>query len=204
MGRPATAEESHQFRQYLDLLMRWNRVQRLTGHRTAESIARELFQDSLLFLRRLREGPLRLVDIGAGAGIPGLPLKIVRPDLSLWLIESKRKRVSFLAAVKRELGLHDVEIVEGRAEDLVKHVAGLAEAFDVAVARAVAPLPELLPIALGYLRPGGLLIATAKPEELREAPASRLLATEAVRCPELGMVRVFVTATKPSGSGDAG
>jgi 16S rRNA (guanine527-N7)-methyltransferase len=204
-GRPATAEESRQFGQYLDLLMAWNRAQRLTGHRTPEAIAEALFEDSLLFLRLLPQGPLRLVDIGAGAGIPGLPLKIVRPEICLWLIDSKRKRVSFLAAVKRELGLRDVEIVEGRAEDLVKRMPELAGAFDIAVSRGVAPPQSLLPTAFGYLKPGGALLMTSGPHGVRGVTADPRLRSEAVRCPELGLTRAFVTATRPiGGTGSTG
>src|SRR5262249_53556372 len=101
LGRPWSDQERGRFTQYLQLIMTWNRVQRLTGHRSPPEIVRDLFQDSLLFLTKLPPGAIAVVDIGAGAGIPGVPLKIVRPELSLHLIEAKRKRVSFLATVKR-------------------------------------------------------------------------------------------------------
>ncbi len=93
-GRSHTDAQLRRFRQYLDLLVAWNRTHRLTGFRSAEAIARGLFQDSLLFLARLPAGPVTMVDIGAGAGIPGVPLH--RPELS----------ESFEVVVARAVGVH--------------------------------------------------------------------------------------------------
>ena len=101
----------------------------------------DLFEDSLLFLPLLPDRPLRVVDIGAGAGIPGMPLRIVDERIEVTLIESKRKRVSFLKTLRRELGLEkSVVVEEGRAEALVSEVVRRDGAFDVAVARAVGNL----------------------------------------------------------------
>src|SRR5262249_32371272 len=104
-GSPPRVGVIERFRHYLALLMKWNRTHRLTGARSESSIIRELFVDSLLFLGQLPPGPLTVVDIGTGPGIPGIPIYIVRPEISLTLIESRRKQISFLSALKRELDL---------------------------------------------------------------------------------------------------
>ena len=163
-GRPIDAKARGQFSQYLDLLLLWNRAQNLTGFESAPEIVRGLFEDSLLFLPLLPDRPLRVVDIGAGAGIPGMPLRIIDEGIQVTLIESRRKRVSFLKAVRRELGLEEsVVIEEGRAEALVSAVVRRDGEFDVALARAVGNLEQVLPTALQYLKPGGVFIVSAPP-----------------------------------------
>ena len=163
-GRPINTKVKGQFSLYLDLLLLWNRAQNLTGFESPPEVVRGLFEDSLLFLPLLPDRPLRVVDIGAGAGIPGMPLRIIDEGIKVTLIESKRKRVSFLKTVRRELGLEDsVAIVEGRAEALVSEVVRRDGEFDVAVARAVGHLEDVIPTALQYLKPGGLFIVSAPP-----------------------------------------
>lgn len=198
LGRPATRAERQRFARYLDLLIQWNRAQRLTGLRSAADITRQLFRDSLLFLPQLPARPLTLVDIGAGSGIPGVPLRIVDPGISLTLIESKRKRVSFLSALKRELSLDDVRILEGRAEDLITQTSNLIGIFDSAVLRAVGPIEALIPTALGYLKPGGLLIVSGPPPD-KPLPAIQPRFKgrwETIDFPALGVSRVFLTVSK--------
>jgi 16S rRNA (guanine527-N7)-methyltransferase len=109
-GRSATDEDLRQFTAYLDLFVRWNRVHRMTALDSPVAIVRELFLDSLLFLSVLPAGALSVVDLGAGAGIPGLPMRLAQPQIRMTLVESKRKRVSFLRTVCREMGLVDVEL----------------------------------------------------------------------------------------------
>jgi 16S rRNA (guanine527-N7)-methyltransferase len=162
-GRPATAEHREQFQKYLDVFVRWNRVHRMTALGSPAEIIRGLFLDSLLFLSVLPPRPLSVVDIGAGSGVPGLPLRLVDPGISLTLIEAKRKRVSFLLAACRELSLPDVSVMEGRAEDLVGVDSALVGGFDAVVARAVGSEKRLFPLALRYLRPGGTVILAGSP-----------------------------------------
>jgi len=178
--------------------MTWNRVHRLTAFRSAEEIVRGLFLDSILFFRLLPERPLRLVDIGAGAGIPGVPLRIVDPGITLTLIESRRRRVSFLKTVGRTLGIPDVRVFEGRAELIREEVLKLTGEFDVAVARAVAPFAELLPVALGYLRPGGRLIVSGPPPGQIEAGTFDYVRVETQTFEELGRTRSFLVGSKSS------
>ena len=143
--------------------------------------------------------PVSIVDIGAGVGVPGIPLRIVDPEITLTLIESRRKRVSFLRTVARELGLElDVRIFEGRAEAIREQVVESRGKFDVAIARAVMPIAELVPLALNYLGHGGKLIASGPPPEARHGleitwPGMRW---EVKKFPELGLERTFMIVTK--------
>jgi 16S rRNA (guanine527-N7)-methyltransferase len=137
----------------------------MTALASPAAIVRDLFIDSLLFLKALPpRRPLSVVDIGAGAGIPGLPMRLADSRLTLCLVESKRKRVSFLRTVCRELDLTEITVVEGRADEATRVDPALRAAFDVAVARAVARIERLEPLAAPYLKPSGLLIVSAAPE----------------------------------------
>jgi 16S rRNA (guanine527-N7)-methyltransferase len=163
-GRAATAGDRSRFQRYLDLFTQWNQVHRMTALRSPAEIARGLFLDSLLFLPVLPTfRPIEVVDIGAGSGVPGLPMRIVDSEITLTLVEAKRKRASFLLAVCRELGLSGVKVIEGRAEGLVREDPTLGEGFDVVVARAVAPASHLFPLAMRYLRPGGIVVLAGGP-----------------------------------------
>ena len=183
---------------YLDLLLAWNRTHRLTGLRSSGSIVRGLFQDSLLFLAQLPGHPLAMVDIGSGPGIPGVPLRIVRPEISLTLIESKRKRVSFLSTLKRELELTDVAILEGRAEALVSDHPDLIGKFDVVVSRAVGL--DLLPTATRYLKPGGLFVGAGSPAQNARIRIQGAMPAkwETISFPALGLTRTFLLGHKPA------
>jgi 16S rRNA (guanine527-N7)-methyltransferase len=193
-GRAATAEHRQQFQRYLDVFLRWNRVYRMTALGSPAEIVRGLFLDSLLFLSALPPRPLTVVDIGAGSGVPGLPLRLVDPGISLTLVEAKRKRVSFLLAACRELRLPDVSVVEGRAEDLVGADSALAEGFDTVVARAVGSEKRLFPLALRYLRPGGTVILAGSPNSSGHGGMQVLK----VSVPGSGRTRVFLRGLKGS------
>lgn len=167
----------------------------MTALRSPEEIVRGLFLDSLLFLRALpAPRPLKVVDIGAGSGIPGLPIRLADPAISVTLIEAKRKRVSFLLAACRELGLSDVEVLEGRAERLVDENPRLAGGFDAVVARAVGAEEELLPLALSYASPGGAVVLAGSPDP---AVGGRMQVVK-VSVPGTRRTRVFRTAVKGS------
>lgn len=151
------------FSRYLCLLLRWNRTHSLTAYRDRGVILEKLFLDSLLFLRFLPPHIHRVLDLGSGAGIPGIPLKIVQPQYSLTLIEARRRRTSFLATVVRELGLEDVRVLTGRAEALIKQFPGLGGEFDAVLTRAAGSLDIIAPLALRFLKPGGRFLASGPP-----------------------------------------
>jgi 16S rRNA (guanine527-N7)-methyltransferase len=162
LGSRATDRQERLFRHYLELFLRWNRVHRMTALASPAAIVRNLFIDSLLFLKVLPpRRPLAVVDIGAGAGIPGLPMTLADSGLTLCLVESKRKRASFLRTACRELGLTAVTVLEGRAQALAQLDPALNATFDIAVSRAVSRIEHLEPVAMPYLKPGGALIVSA-------------------------------------------
>ena len=188
--RQPTREMLGRFQKYLELLTSWNRTHHLTSYRTPWEIVRGLFIDSLLFIPVLPPRPMRLVDIGAGPGIPGIPIRIVEPGVEITLVESRRKPVSFLAAVKRELGLADVEVVHGRAGAEAAHPRGQ---YDCAVVRGVRLDEELRAAALGYLKPGGRLVCGGAPSGSAAAASGPADAdVEEVDFPEIGFRRRFV------------
>jgi len=127
------------------------------------AIGRGLFLDSLLFHALLPLGAKRVVDIGAGAGIPGVPLRIADNEISLTLIESRRKPVSFLHALVRDLQLTNVEIHHGRAEVLTTEVPELEGSYDFVVTRAVRLDGQFIDGAMKYLKPGGKLLTSGPP-----------------------------------------
>jgi 16S rRNA (guanine527-N7)-methyltransferase len=118
---------------------------------------RALIEDGLVLLDHLGDAQ-SLVDVGSGAGLPGLPIKIARPDLDLTLIEADQGKAAFLVHACAALGLERVDVVARRAED-AGHDPRLREKFDVAVARALAPTPVLVELCLPFVRVGGRLLA---------------------------------------------
>lgn len=191
-GRPVGLDDRERFQRYLDLFLLWNRTHRMTALDSTSDVVEDLLIDSLLFLPLLPPRPIALADIGAGAGIPGLPLRLADPAISVTLIEAKRKRVSFLLAAQRELGLGNVVVREGRAETILEQEPDLMGAFDVVVARAVGPAESLLPIALKYLRAGGLFVASGPPNPQPKGPFEVIR----VGIPGTRRTRVFLKSIK--------
>jgi 16S rRNA (guanine527-N7)-methyltransferase len=159
LGRALDAHEVGLFEKYLLLLQKWQRVHRLVGSSDPGWIVEHLLLDSLLFLRVLPSGILSIADLGSGAGLPGIPLKIVRADLHITLIESRQRRISFLATVIRELGLMDIKVLAGRAEDLRGQI-GTVEAV---VARCAGDAEEILTLGASLICPGGVVIVSSSP-----------------------------------------
>lgn len=169
LGRPLTRSERTDIDKYLSLLIKWNKIHRLVGSSSPDWLVLNIILDSLLFLRVLPAHVVDVADLGSGAGVPGIPLALVRRDLHMTLIESRRRRASFLATVVRELGLTHVRVVDQRAED----AQGLAETFDAVVSRCVGERTGVIRIGLALLRPGGTLVVAGSPQvEVIESEAS--------------------------------
>ncbi len=126
-----------------------------------------LIEDCLVLIDYLGDAR-KVVDVGSGGGLPGIPLKIARPELELTLIEADQAKAAFLVHACSQLGLEGVEVVARRAED-AGHDPRLREAFDVAVARALAPMPVLAELCLAFVRVGGRLLAQKTEGEDLEA-----------------------------------
>jgi 16S rRNA (guanine527-N7)-methyltransferase len=145
----------------LDLLIKWGSVHRLVGSTEPGWIVERLFLDSLLFLSVLPRETRSILDFGAGAGLPGIPIAVVWPEVEISLLESRRRRASFLAAAVRELGLR-ARIVASRAEDLVAELGGT---FDAVVMRCAGKLDDTLPLAARFAKQGGgIVVATGPPK----------------------------------------
>ena len=154
-----TSQQLEAFRQYQSDLISWNEQFNLTAITEPVGIEVRHFLDSLTCLLTLSSGTsMRVVDIGTGAGFPGLPLKIVCPQISLTLIEATKKKADFCQHIVDSLELEGVEVLHGRAEE-VGHDGDYRSAFDWAIARAVAPLPVLVEYLLPFLKIGGHALA---------------------------------------------
>ena len=179
LGLPLDGTALSRYRLYADVLSETNRVMNLTAITGEDEIARLHFLDSAALLTLPGFPGGRVIDVGTGAGFPGLALKIARPELSLVLLDSLDKRVGFLRGVCDRLGLADVTCVHARAEEAP---AEYRAAFDCAVSRAVARLNVLCELCLPFVRVGGAFLAMKGPEhadELEEARrAIRLLGGE--------------------------
>lgn len=155
-----------QFDQYTRLLLDWNQRVNLTAITEPTEVVRRHYLDSLACSLALRPvvragAPTTVIDVGAGAGFPGLPLKIAWPALTVTLLEATQKKDRFLDAVIADLGLTRTAVIWGRAEDLARRPAYRAH-YDYVVARALAPLATLVQLCLPLLRVGGRLIAPKK------------------------------------------
>ncbi len=190
-GSPTTEAQREGFRRYLDVFVRWNQVHRMTALSSPEEVVQGLFLDSLLFLPLLPARPIALLDIGAGSGIPGLPLRLIDDRISLTLIEARRKRVSFLRAACRELSLADVRVLEGRAEELIDDDPALPESFDAVVARAVGA-PLLDSVGTRYLRSGGTMVVAGGTRAVARPPFQAVQ----VRIPGAATNRIFLRTVK--------
>lgn len=146
---------------YLDLLVKWNHKINLTAEKDPDDILKRHVFDSLQYSRALEPG-FRLMDIGSGAGFPGIPLKIIFPEMPLVLVESQRKRCSFMETVVRELELVQTEVINVRAEDIPAIREGQ---FDAVIFRAVSSLKQCLTLGERFVAPGGRLIVKKPPEE---------------------------------------
>lgn len=161
LGLTLSDTQLEQFLLYRAELLDWNSRMNLTAITNPEEVLIKHFLDSLTLLAVIDKPRLRLLDIGTGAGFPGLPLKIVRPQWSVTLLEATGKKVTFLNHVIESLQLEDVVALHGRAEELARKPAYRAT-FDVVTARAVAAIPTLLEYAAPYVRVGGLIIFPKK------------------------------------------
>ncbi len=165
LGLHLTSRQLEQFEIYYQELVDWNQRMNLTAITDYEEVQIKHFLDSLTVTLALKQPidskSLRLIDVGTGAGIPGIPLKILLPDIKLALLEATAKKVAFLHHVKQKLELDDVEIIVDRAEE-VAHDTQYRERFDVVLSRAVAPLPTLVELTLPFCTVGGSFIAQKK------------------------------------------
>ena len=164
LGISLSPEQLEQFATYYQELVDWNRRVNLTAITDYQAVQVKHFLDSLtvtLAMKQPAGGSFRLIDVGTGGGLPGIPLRIIYPEIKLVLLDSTTKKADFLRHLKKKLGLDNIEIVVGRAEEAA-HDTRYREQFELVLSRGVAPLATLAELTLPFCAIGGSFIAQKK------------------------------------------
>ncbi len=168
-----SGSQMDEFYRYYELLTEWNKVMNLTAITELHEVVTKHFLDSLSLVKAVSAGELeeaRILDLGTGAGFPGIPLKIAFPDMKVTLLDSLNKRIRFLQQVVSELNLSEVEAVHGRAEDYGRQ-REFRENYDFCVSRAVANFSTLAEYCLPFVRKGGYFISYKSSDVEKELEA---------------------------------
>ena len=207
LGLTLSTVQRDLFETYYLELTDWNRRANLTTITDYEAVQVGHFLDALtvaLAWRATPSGTPNVIDVGSGGGVPGVPLRIVFPEIRLTLLEATARKAAFLRHLTERLGLDDVETVVGRAEQ-VAHDERLREGFDLVLARGVAPMPALAELTLPFAATGGIVVAHKKGdigEEMSQASGAietmggRLREVRAVELPEFTDNRCLVVIEK--------
>lgn len=190
LGLSYSEKQAGQFLAYLSELRKWNRAYNLTALKSDKEIITKHFLDSLLFLKVLPGNVRTAADVGSGAGFPGIPVKIMRPDIRMFLVEPTQKKALFLKHVNRTLDLRDIEVIDKRIED----VDGLK--VDVAMTRALFTVNDFIEKAKGILNENGVLILNKGPKvegELERLDTSNIVVAD-LKLPFEKIVRHMVVA----------
>lgn len=160
LGISLSDKQKKQFVDYYEILIEWNKVMNLTGITEWEEVVNKHFIDSLGIVKsQIKMTQVSfLIDVGTGAGFPGIPLKIVFPNIKVTLLDSLNKRINFLNEVISILGLKDIEAIHGRAEDL-GHNVSYRQKYDICVSRAVANMSSLSELCLPFVKEGGYFVS---------------------------------------------
>jgi 16S rRNA (guanine527-N7)-methyltransferase len=159
LGIELSEVQRGQFNQFYELLVDWNTRMNLTGITEYGDVLSKHFFDSLTCIKGLEDwSGKKVIDVGTGAGFPGVPMKIANPTMAITLLDSLNKRIQFLDVVAEDLGLDDVELIHGRAEDYGQNPE-YRETYDAAISRAVADLAVLSEYVLPFIKIGGFFVA---------------------------------------------
>ncbi len=167
LGFPLSEQQLVSLRKYADLLLQTNQRVNLTGAADLDELEVRHLLDSLTVLPHLSADPLSLIDVGSGGGLPGIPIAIARPDITVTLLDSVGKKTGFLEEARSELGLQNVTVVTNRAE-LAGQMWEHRQRYHVAIARAVAETPVLLELTLPFVRLLGRALLMKKTAPLDE------------------------------------
>lgn len=170
LGLSPSDEKITAFSTYLSELKKWNKACNLTGIRNDEDIVIKHFLDSLLYLGPIPQGIVRVADIGSGAGFPGIPIKILRPEIEMYLIEPSWKKAAFLRHITRQLKIEGIKIIEKRIEEITV-LAELVTPVDVVLTRALFDISKFIQKTAHIVKRGGIFILNKGPkvqEELKK------------------------------------
>ena len=211
-----TENQIHQLRIFYDNLLEWNKVMNLTAITEEEDVYTKHFLDSYSFLTSVPreticgdDNVIRLIDVGTGAGFPGIPIAIAFPDIHVTLMDSLNKRIKFLEDTVQKLGLTNVTCIHSRAEELAHNVK-YREQYDIVVSRAVANLSTLSEYCIPFAKIGGKFIAYKGDKVSEEVPsgnkAAAILGAKLTRefsfyLPETDYRRTILTYTKKESTG---
>lgn len=205
LGISLSKEQMEQFMQYYELLVEWNKVMNLTGITEFEEVIVKHFLDSLAIVKVCGMNKAdKVIDIGTGAGLPGIPIKIAFPHLNVVLLDSLKKRITFLEEVIKQLRLVDITTIHGRAEDYANN-SEYREQFDLSVSRAVANLSTLSEYCLPFVKKGGEFISYKSgkiAEEVQQAQnaikmlGGKMISNEVFTLLDTDMERSFVVIRK--------
>lgn len=208
MGISLTKGQLCQFMDYKDILLDWNEKINLTAITDENEVVIKHFADSISPLPFMDKKDAAIIDVGTGAGFPGVPLKIANPNFKLTLLGSLNKRIAFLEELKKKIGIEDVRCIHSRAEDGGRDIH-LRESFDYCVSRAVAKISVLSEYCLPFVKVGGYFISLKGPdvkEELKEGmKAISILGGEVsdikkIKVPESDITHSIVFIKKVSGT----
>ena len=186
LGIDPVAELLDHFDVYLRELKKWNKVYNLTAITDDHDIIVKHFLDSLLYLKVIPQGHIALCDVGTGGGFPGIPIAIIRRDITVTLLEPSRKKIAFLRQMRRLIALKNVEIINLRAEEMEDRQ------FDIVVTRATFPVSGLMKKAGHLLNPGGFFVLSKGPkyeDELKDLPAGTKAEVVVASIPKTGLSR---------------
>ncbi|OGW36232.1 MAG: 16S rRNA (guanine(527)-N(7))-methyltransferase RsmG [Nitrospirae bacterium RBG_13_39_12] len=164
---PPLNEHVNAFMTYLTELKKWNKAYNLTGLKNDEDIIIKHFLDSLLYLRAMPDGGIKVADVGSGAGFPGIPVKIIRPEIKMYLIESSGKKAAFLRHIIGKLQLKEIEVIEKRIEE-TKVNQEIPVSVDIAVTRALFSAGDFIKKASHIVKQEGMLILNKGPKVKEE------------------------------------
>lgn len=176
IGIQLNEKQIEKFFKYMNLLLDWNKKINLTAITDMDDIILKHFIDSITILKYIN-GENKIIDVGTGAGFPGIPIAVMKSDVEITLLDSLNKRILFLENLSKELDLRNVEIIHGRAEDFGKNTLS-REKYDIAVSRAVANMSTLVEYLLPFVKVGGICICMKGSEIEKELESAKVAIKE--------------------------